>query len=338
MQILVNSPTFVAASSGHWQELLRTAIRNPIRLLEAVGISPESVSLAESPDFPTFAPLPFVERMEQGNRADPLLLQVLPQLCESESAAGFVSDPVAEHEAFRAPGVLQKYPGRVLLITTGACAINCRYCFRRNFPYEAAPKSLDQWQEGLKEIADDTSITEVILSGGDPLVLVDERLRALAAQLHHIKHVERLRIHTRLPIVIPQRVTRELVDLLQDFSRPVAIVLHSNHPRELDDHVRLACSNLRSAGNVTLLNQSVLLRGVNDRFETLRELSERLFECGVLPYYLHQLDRVSGSQHFEVPQTEGRQLIEQLRNSLPGYLVPRYVQEIPERMAKTILL
>lgn len=338
MQILVNSPTFVAASSGHWQELLRTAIRNPIRLLEAVGISPESVSLAESPDFPTFAPLPFVERMEQGNRADPLLLQVLPQLCESESAAGFVSDPVAEHEAFRAPGVLQKYPGRVLLITTGACAINCRYCFRRNFPYEAAPKSLDQWQEGLKEIADDTSITEVILSGGDPLVLVDERLRALAAQLHHIKHVERLRIHTRLPIVIPQRVTRELVDLLQDFSRPVAIVLHSNHPRELDDHVRLACSNLRSAGNVTLLNQSVLLRGVNDRFETLRELSERLFECGVLPYYLHQLDRVSGSQHFEVSQAEGRQLIEQLRNSLPGYLVPRYVQEIPERMAKTILL
>lgn len=338
MQILVNSPTFVAASSGHWQELLRTAIRNPIRLLEAVGISPESVSLAESPDFPTFAPLPFVERMEQGNRADPLLLQVLPQLCESESAAGFVSDPVAEHEAFRAPGVLQKYPGRVLLITTGACAINCRYCFRRNFPYEAAPKSLDQWQEGLKEIADDTSITEVILSGGDPLVLVDERLRALAAQLHHIKHVERLRIHTRLPIVIPQRVTRELVDLLQDFSRPVAIVLHSNHARELDDHVRLACSNLRSAGNVTLLNQSVLLRGVNDRFETLRELSERLFECGVLPYYLHQLDRVSGSQHFEVSQTEGRQLIEQLRNSLPGYLVPRYVQEIPERMAKTILL
>jgi len=338
MQILVNSPTFVAASSGHWQELLRTAIRNPIRLLEAVGISPESVSLAESPDFPTFAPLPFVERMERGNPVDPLLLQVLPQLCETETATGFVADPVAEHDAFRAPGVLQKYPGRVLLITTGACAINCRYCFRRNFPYEAAPKSLDQWLEGLEEIAEDTSITEVILSGGDPLVLVDERLRALVAQLHHIKHVQRLRFHTRLPIVIPQRVTRELVDLLQDFSKPVAIVLHSNHPRELDDSVRLACSNLRSAGNVTLLNQSVLLRGVNDRIETLRELSARLFECGVLPYYLHQLDRVSGSQHFEVPQAEGLRLIEQLRNSLPGYLVPRYVQEITERMAKKILL
>ena len=337
MQILVNSPNFVAASSGHWQELLRTAIRDPIRLLEAVGISPASVLLAESPDFPTFAPLPFVERMEQGNPRDPLLLQVLPQLGESEPAAGFVADPVAEHHAFRAPGVLQKYPGRVLLITTGACAINCRYCFRRNFPYEAAPKSLDQWQEGLKEIAEDPSISEVILSGGDPLVLVDDRLRALAAQLHHIRHVQRLRIHTRLPIVIPQRVTRELVELLQDFSRPVAIVLHSNHPRELDDQVRLACSNLRSAGNVTLLNQAVLLRGVNDCLETLSQLSERLFECGVLPYYLHQLDRVSGSQHFEVPQADGLRLIEQLRNSLPGYLVPRYVQEVPDRMAKTVL-
>lgn len=338
MQILVNSPTFVGASSGHWQELLRTAIRDPIRLLEAVGISPASVSLAESPEFPTFAPLPFVERMERGNPADPLLLQVLPQLVESEQAAGFDVDPVAEHQAFRAPGVLQKYPGRVLLITTGACAINCRYCFRRNFPYESAPKSLDQWLEGLKDIADDTSITEVILSGGDPLVLVDERLRALAAQLHHIRHVRRLRIHTRLPIVIPQRVTRELVEMLQDFSRPVTIVLHSNHPRELDDHVRLACSNLRSAGNVTLLNQAVLLRGVNDCVETLGQLSERLFECGVLPYYLHQLDRVSGSQHFEVPTAEGLRLLEQLRNSLPGYLVPRYAQEIPERLAKTILL
>lgn len=338
MQILVNSPTFVAASSGHWQELLRTAIRDPIRLLEAVGISPATVSLAESADFPTFAPLPFVERMERGNPHDPLLLQVLPQRRESDPAPGFVADPVAEHEAFRAPGVLQKYPGRVLLITTGACAINCRYCFRRNFPYQAAPKSLDQWLDGLKEIADDTSITEVILSGGDPLILVDERLRALAAQLHHIKHVQRLRIHTRLPIVIPQRVTRDLVEVLQDFTRPVAVVLHSNHPRELDDQVRLACSNLRSAGNVTLLNQAVLLRGVNDRLETLQQLSERLFECGVLPYYLHQLDRVSGSQHFEVPQTEGMKLIEQLRNSLPGYLVPRYVQEIPDRMAKTILL
>jgi EF-P beta-lysylation protein EpmB len=338
MQILVNSPTFVGASSGHWQELLRTAIRDPIRLLETVGISPTSISLAESPDFPTFAPLPFVERMERGNPRDPLLLQILPQLGESEPAADFVADPVAEHDAFRAPGVLQKYPGRVLLITTGACAINCRYCFRRNFPYEAAPKSLDQWLEGLKEIAEDTSITEVILSGGDPLVLVDERLRSLAAQLHHIKHVQRLRIHTRLPIVIPQRVTRELVELLQDFSRPVAIVLHSNHPRELDDQVRLACSNLRSAGNITLLNQAVLLRGVNDSVETLRQLSERLFECGVLPYYLHQLDRVSGSQHFEVPHAKGMELVQQLRDSLPGYLVPRYVQEIPERMAKTVLL
>lgn len=338
MQILVNSPSFVGASSGHWQELLRTAIRDPIRLLEAVGVSPAAVSLVESTDFPTFAPLPFVERMERGNPDDPLLRQVLPQRYESEPATGFVADPVAEHHAFRTPGLLQKYPGRVLLITTGACAINCRYCFRRNFPYESAPKSLDQWLEGLKEIADDSSISEVILSGGDPLVLVDDRLRALAAQLHHIRHVERLRIHTRLPIVIPQRVTRELVELLQDFSRPVAIVLHSNHPRELDDHVRLACSNLRSAGNVTLLNQAVLLRGVNDRLDKLRQHSERLFECGVLPYYLHQLDRVSGSQHFEVPQAEGLQLVEQLRNSLPGYLVPRYVQEIPERLAKTILL
>lgn len=337
MEILANPPTFVAASSLSWQELLRTAIRDSARLLEAVGLPPDS-EIAEPREFPTFAPLPYVSRIERGNRADPLLRQILPLPEEGLEAPGFVADPVAEHEAFRAPGILQKYPGRVLLILTGACGINCRYCFRRNFPYELAPKSLDQWQPAIQEIAADPSIHEVILSGGDPLMLVDERLRALAAQLHHLRHVQRLRIHTRLPVVIPQRVTADLVELLRDFSRPVTLVLHSNHPRELDEHVRVACSNLRSAGNITLLNQAVLLRGVNDDLETLQLLSERLFACGILPYYLHQLDRVRGAHHFEVPVERGRELIQTLRDRLSGYLVPRYVQEIPNRDSKTVLL
>jgi len=279
--------------------------------------------------------------MQKGNPRDPLLRQVLPVAEEDIVSPGYTKDPLGECHALRAPGLLQKYQGRVLLMTTSACAVHCRYCFRRHFPHGNAhiespvtPEnkrgrgvSGRNFGAALTYIRQDDTIREVILSGGDPLCLSDERLAALAIGFADIPHVQRLRIHTRMPIVLPERVDDALLAWLTETCLQTVMVIHANHPNEIDDQVERALTLLRAAG-ITLLNQSVLLRGVNDHEDTLAALSERLFAAGVLPYYLHLLDPVSGAAHFAVEQQRAREIMAGLRSRLPGYLVPRLVREV----------
>jgi EF-P beta-lysylation protein EpmB len=254
------------------------------------------------------------------------LRQILPLEAEESSPPGFTDDPVGDLAAAKAPGLLHKYHGRVLLVTTGACAVHCRYCFRRHFPYEQSPPSAAAWNESIRLIAADESIREVILSGGDPLTIVDPLLAELAEQVAAIPHVVRLRIHTRLPIMIPERINDDLLDWLRGTRLTPIMVIHANHPAELQGTAADAVGRLVDAG-IPVLNQSVLLRGVNDDLETLAALSERLVDLRAMPYYLHQLDQVTGAAHFEVPIARGLELMEGLRARLPGYAVPRYVQE-----------
>jgi EF-P beta-lysylation protein EpmB len=281
-------------------------------------------------------PRGFIARMRPGDVGDPLLRQVLPLDGERILLPGFVADPVADRAAIRQPGLLQKYRGRALLVATGTCAVHCRYCFRRHFAYDDSPRSLDAWRPALDEIAADPSLHEVILSGGDPLSLVDGSLEALVEELATIDHLRRLRVHTRLPIMIPERVTDRLVALLCEHRWTPVVVVHSNHANELDSHVAGALAKLADAG-IMLFNQAVLLAGVNDSVQAQAALSERLVELRVTPYYLHQLDPVAGAAHFEVPIAEGRRIIEELRRLLPGYAVPRYVQEVSGAPSKIVL-
>ena len=312
-----------------WQQELARSIRDPdelLALLELPGTLLEPARLA-SRQFPLRVPRGYAARMERGNPEDPLLRQVLPLAAELDAAPGFVADPVGDLNASTEPGVLHKYHGRVLLITTGACAVNCRYCFRRLFPYSEANASADQWHAALQYIEQHWEIEEVILSGGDPLTLTDRRLAQLVSRLADIPHIRRLRIHSRLPVVLPSRVTDEMLDWFAGGRLQAIMVLHANHANELDAAVANAVKRLRDAG-ATVLNQTVLLRGVNDEAMALTALNKRLFDSGVLPYYLHLLDRVAGASHFEVPQTRARKLHRQMAARLPGYLVPRLVQEI----------
>ena len=319
-----------------WQQLQSEAVRNPRQLLQLLGLEPEQVPALDASklDFPLRVPLPFVERMVPGDANDPLLLQVLPVLAEKAQLSGYVSDPLQELDASVAPGIIHKYRGRVLLVTTGACAVHCRYCFRRHFPYQDHQQSPAHWREGLDYIRQDKSISEVILSGGDPLVLGNQRLESLLELLAAIPHLRRLRIHTRLPIVLPQRVDAKLLQLLARHRLQCCVVIHSNHPAELDASVAEAVSELRQVG-VTVLNQSVLLRGINDDSDTLCLLSEKLYQHGVLPYYLHLLDPVAGGAHFDVTEFTARQIYRQLLDRLPGYLVPKLVRETPADTSKT---
>jgi EF-P beta-lysylation protein EpmB len=332
-------PVLAAANEPSWQAEIREAVRDAHELCRRLGLPAEMAVApgAGAGDFPVFVPPSFLARIRPGDPHDPLLRQVLPMAEEADEVPGFIADPVGDNDAKLASGVLQKYHGRALLITTGSCAVHCRYCFRRHFPYEEAPHSNAAWDAALALVAEDSTITEVILSGGDPLMLVDSRLAALVENIEAIEHVTRLRIHTRLPIVVPARVTNELVAMLESSRLSTVVVIHANHALELAEDVGSALERLRVAG-VMLLNQAVLLRGVNDSVEAQQALSERLIELGVVPYYLHQLDRVAGAAHFEVPIAKGRQIVEELRKRLPGYMVPRYVQEIPGAASKTVLL
>jgi len=319
-----------------WQAALAQAVTDPQELLALLELGPEWLAAAQAASrlFPLRVPRGFVARMRRRDAQDPLLRQVLPLAEELLAADGYSADPVGDLAAMAVPGVLHKYQGRVLLTATGACAVHCRYCFRRHFPYAEANASVDRWQSALAYIAADSSIREVILSGGDPLTLSDRRLAELAQALDDIPHVERLRLHTRLPVVLPERVTAELNAWLAASRLQKVVVIHANHAQELGDSVRQACAGLRAAG-VTLLNQTVLLKGVNDSVPALQALSEALFAIGVLPYYLHCLDRVQGAAHFDVSEPRARELHAALIAALPGYLVPRLVRELPGAPGKT---
>ena len=322
------------AESHSWRQEMAAAIRDPGELLALLGLDPERMGLGAEAgqEFPLRVPRGYAARMRPGDPRDPLLLQVLPLARESEQAPGFTADPVGDLAAMGAPGLLHKYQGRVLLVVTGACAVHCRYCFRRHFPYEEANPAGGHWAKSLATIAGRQDINEVILSGGDPLSLPDRRLAEMAGELAGIPHLKRLRIHTRLPVVLPGRVDDNLVRWISRLARKTAlkpvVVIHANHPNEIDGAVAGAMGRLAGAGAV-LLNQSVLLRGVNDDPETLAALSEALFAAGVLPYYLHRLDRVRGAAHFEVSDGEADVIMTALRTRLPGYLVPRFVTEEP---------
>lgn len=318
----------VSGQATAWQKLLAQAIHNPDELLEMLDLPPHALPLGPLArrQFALRVPRGYVARMRKGDPHDPLLRQVFPLHDEETLLPGYVVDPVGDLAAMPVPGVLHKYHGRVLLVTTGACAIHCRYCFRRHFPYGDANPASQGWDAAVDYIASDTTIIEVILSGGDPLTLPDQRLAPLAQRLSDIPHLKRLRIHTRLPIVLPERVDEALLHWLRHSRLKPVMVIHANHANELDTAVANALSSLTATG-VVLLNQSVLLRGVNDTPEALTALSERLFETGVTPYYLHLLDKVQGASHFDVEPGHARQLMQALRNRLPGYLVPRLVQE-----------
>jgi EF-P beta-lysylation protein EpmB len=317
---------------GHapeWQTELATAVSSLDTLFDLLQIdAAQRRNSAIDADFPLRVPHSFIARMEKGNIHDPLLRQILPLQAESEHAPGFLADPLLEQQAMAAPGLLHKYSRRALLTVTGACAVHCRYCFRRHFPYTAANPLAVHWEEALNYLHNHNEITEIILSGGDPLVLPDARLSEVARQLAALPHIGSLRLHTRLPIVLPSRVDSQLIEWISDFPGRLVIVVHCNHPNEIDAGVQRALQRLSRAG-VMLLNQSVLLQGVNDAAETLIRLGESLFAAGVLPYYLHLLDRVQGAAHFEVNAARAARLMEAVHATLPGYLVPRLVRDIP---------
>ena len=318
-----------------WQQSLRNACRDPLEVLNLLGLSTYADKIDPAPKFPFIVPREFVSKMQSGDFNDPLLRQVLPLKIESQVVAGFGSDPTAESGFHVRPGLLRKYKHRALIITTGGCAINCRYCFRREFPYQGAVGK--QHFDGIvTEIRQDASIEEIILSGGDPLSVPDSRLSEMVAQLSTIPQLKRLRIHTRLPITIPARITPALEGILGDSDLEVAMVLHSNHANEIDSDIGERLKALHRRG-INLLNQSVLLRGVNDDSDSLGALSESLFSFNVLPYYLHMLDPVSGSAHFAVPLEKALRLERDLNARLPGYLVPKFVREVPGANAKTAI-
>ena len=317
------------AAPVRWQQRWREAIRDPRELLRQLGLDPVALGVSDeaASQFAVRVPQGFAARMRHGDRHDPLLRQVLPITDELKVVPGFSLDAVGDGAAKKATGVIQKYRGRALLVTTGSCAINCRYCFRRHFDYGTENAAKEGWREAVDAIAQDPDIDEVILSGGDPLSLATHKLVELTDALRQIPHLRRLRIHSRLPVVLPERVDEDLVQWMASLPWPLAFVIHANHANEFDATVDAAMARLRGAG-ATLLNQAVLLRGVNDSLQALQDLSERSFAAGVLPYYLYQVDRVEGVAHFEVSDETAKALHAQLTTRLSGYLVPKLVREI----------
>ena len=355
-----NSPLTgkVPPGSSAWRSSVKNAIRSSAALREMLQLPLEDDKVQASGEanlsgtevversageagedygFPVFVPREYAARIEKGNLEDPLLLQVLPQAREAAELPGFVGDPVGDNMATLAPGLIQKYQGRALLITTGVCAVHCRYCFRRHFPYGESKMDAQSTRVAMDHLRADKSIDEVILSGGDPLMLTDDGLKALVDQIAGIEHISRLRIHTRLPVMIPSRINEPLLEWLTETRLTPVMVLHANHPAELDcPDVAAAIARLSSAG-VPLLNQAVLLRGINDDVETLTSLSRDLVNLRVMPYYLHLLDKVAGAAHFDVSQERGEELIAELRKVLPGYAIPRLAQEVAGELGKRVL-
>jgi len=329
----------LASTCGDWRQQLRDAIKDPLELLAMLDLEAgrTALDLRAGTDFPLLVPRSFAARMVPGDPGDPLLLQVLTSAQELATAPGYSADPVAESgDVLPRPGIIHKYRGRALLIVAAGCAINCRYCFRRHFPYAENQNSRVGWRASLDYVRNDTSIEEIILSGGDPLIAPDKQLAELVALIADIPHVQRLRIHSRLPIVLPDRVTPELVEIISPPGLRTVMVVHCNHAQEIDAEVGSAVARLKRA-DITVLNQAVLLAGVNDSAEAQVDLAQGLFRAGVLPYYLHLLDKVQGAAHFDVPESQALQLMQAISARLPGYLVPRLVREEAGAPAKTRL-
>lgn len=318
-----------------WQKILAQGFATANELLAFLQLPPTLGNSVAEKTFKTRVPRGYAQRMQPGNARDPLLLQVLAVGEELQPHEGFVQDPLVEKQVNPIAGLMHKYHGRVLLTVTGSCAINCRYCFRRHFPYDNNNPGREGWQQSIAYIANDPSIQEVILSGGDPLIASDTLLATLLEQLAAISHVKTLRFHTRIPVVLPERIDAGLLQLLNEIPCKKVMVLHCNHANELNEDVAQACDMLRQAGCV-LLNQAVLLAGVNDDAQVLASLSERLFACGVLPYYLHLLDKVQGAAHFDIPKQRALSLYHELQALLPGYLVPKLAREEPGKKNKTL--
>jgi EF-P beta-lysylation protein EpmB len=316
---------------SRWQTDLKSTIHKYQDLMSVCGLktgTSKAPTNAEN-NFSVKVPRPFLSRINPDDPFDPLLRQVLPLPEENMVATGYRLDSVGEFNKHITPGLIKKYHGRALLITTASCALHCRYCFRRHYPYQENLAGQDNWSQAISILRDDNEIFEIILSGGDPLSLTDEKLEKLICQLEDISHLKLLRIHTRFPVAVPTRVTEQLLDMLCKTRFKTAMVLHINHPNEIDDEVKIALRRLHATG-IHLLNQSVLLKGVNDHADILLKLSETLYQNHVLPYYLHFLDPVQGATHFEVDENHGKLLLEQLRSRLPGYLVPRLVREVAD--------
>ena len=335
---LINSPERLTNNNPDWKLQLSQAVSSVNELLACVNLTPEQLSVSHqaAAEFPLKVPRPFIARMQQGNPRDPLLLQVLPVVAETAQTPGYNHDPLQESEHNPIAGIVHKYANRLLLIISPACAINCRYCFRRHFPYQENRQSREQWQTALDYIRNDHSINEVIFSGGDPLAANDRFLAWLCEQIAAISHIKRLRIHTRLPVVIPARIDQAFLNWATGTRLKPIMVLHINHANEIDAEVACAIGKLRDVG-IQVLNQTVLLRGVNDSPAVLAQLSESLFDCGVQPYYLHLCDPVAGAHHFDMDEAAAKQIYTDLQALLPGFLLPKLVREIPGKQSKTII-
>jgi len=319
-----------------WQKKLAQGFDSAKDLLNYLHLPVALGSALAEQQFVSRVPLGFAARMQKGNPDDPLLLQVLATKNELEEDKNYTVDPLTELDSNPLKGLIHKYHGRVLITLTGICAVNCRYCFRRHFPYQDNNPGRNGLMQICTYIAQDPTITEVILSGGDPLLASDVVIAGLIAQLESIPHVHTLRIHTRIPIVLPERIDENLLSILASTSLKKVMVFHCNHAQELDESVFEACESLRKAG-CHLLNQSVLLAGINDKVDTLAELSHALFDHGIMPYYLHVLDKVKGAIHFDMDIAKIKILYQELQHRLPGYLLPRLAREVPGKLSKTLL-
>lgn len=335
MRILTQEPAI--REEQNWLNILKNAISDPKLLLKTLSLPEKDFeqSIAARKLFALRVPQPFVDKMEKGNPQDPLFLQVMCSDLEFIQAEGFSTDPLEEQNANVVPNILHKYKNRLLFMLKGGCAVNCRYCFRRHFPYDENPGNKKSWQQALDYISAHSEIEEVIFSGGDPLMAKDHELDWLIKQLENIPHLQRLRIHTRLPVVIPQRITDEFCAMLSESRLQAVMVLHINHPNEMDEQFAHAMKKLRAA-NVTLLNQSVLLKGVNDDAKILKALNDKVFRMGLLPYYLFLLDKVQGASHFLVGDDEAMRIYKQLQSLTSGYLVPKLSREIAGQPNKTL--
>lgn len=327
-------------SREDWLQQLADVITEPAELLEYLALS-DSPEWQKGHDarrlFALRVPYAFARRMKKGDPNDPLLLQVMTSASEFIATPGYSTDPLEEQDdAIAVPGLLHKYINRALLLVKGGCAVNCRYCFRRHFPYQENQGNKANWRHALDYIRQQPELDEIIFSGGDPLMAKDHELAWLLDEIETIPHIKRLRIHSRLPVVIPARITEALTQRFSQSRLQILLVTHINHANEIDPELCDAMTRLKRA-NVTLLNQGVLLRGVNDNADTLAKLSNALFDAGIMPYYLHVLDRVQGAAHFMVPDDEARLIMRKLMTKVSGYMVPKLTREIGGEPSKTTI-